>query len=130
MKICVLGAGTWGTALASLLVENGHNVVLWSAIGKEIDELKSRRSHKNLPGALLPDGLEYTKDIAEACVGKELVLIVVPSEYMRSTVRLAAPYVEPKAIVVSAAKGIEANTLMFMTDIISDEMDKRSAKLP
>ena len=63
MKIGILGAGTWGTALASLLVRNEHEVTLWSAIPEEIDSLKKTRVHKNLPGAILPDGLKYTKDI-------------------------------------------------------------------
>lgn len=121
-KICVLGAGTWGTALAALLVENGHNTVLWSAIGAEIDTLSATRTHKNLPGAKLPEGLKYTKSLKEACEGAELVLFVVPSEFIRATAAKAAPYIEDGAILASAAKGIEHTTLKTMTEIIDDEI--------
>lgn len=122
MRICVLGAGTWGTALASLLVGNGNSVVLWSAIPAEIDALSTTKRHKNLLGAIIPDALEYSKDIAEACSGAELVLFVVPSEFIRSTARLVVPCVEDGVILASAAKGIEGGTLMTMTEIIEDEV--------
>lgn len=122
MKICVLGAGTWGTALASLLVENGHDAVLWSAIPAEIDTLEKTRVHKNLPGKILPESLKYDKDIATACGGAELILFVVPSEFIRSTARAAAPHISDGAILASAAKGIEHGTLKMMTEIIEDEL--------
>ncbi len=129
MNICVLGAGTWGTALASLLVENGHNTVLWSAIPSEIDALRETGVHKNLPGKVLPSSLKYEKDIAAACRGASLVLFVVPSEFIRQTARKAAPFIEPGAILVSAAKGIERDTLYTMTDIIKDEIDRERPAL-
>ncbi len=121
MKICVLGAGTWGTALASLLVSNGHDVVLWSAISAEIETLSSTKRHKNLPDAVLPDGLGYETDIASALADAELVLYVVPSEFIRVTARRAAPYLGVGAILVSAAKGIEPVSLKTMTEIIEEE---------
>lgn len=121
MKIGILGAGTWGTALASLLVRNGHDVTLWSAIPVEIDTLRETKTHKNLPGAILPDELKYTKSIAEAC-DSPLIIYVVPSEFIRATARAAAPHVKDGAVLVSAAKGIEKGTLKTMTEIIGDEM--------
>lgn len=123
MKICVLGAGTWGTALAALLVENGHDTVLWSAIGEEIDTLAATRTHKNLPGKMLPEQLKYEKNISAALSGCELVLFVVPSQFIRSTARLAAPHLSDGAMLVSAAKGIEPTTLKTMTEIIEDEIN-------
>ena len=66
MNFGVLGAGTWGVALAALLCKNGHSVTVWSAIPEEIDLLKETNRHKNLPGVALPTQIEYTKDIAEA----------------------------------------------------------------
>ena len=122
MKIAVLGAGTWGTALSSLLVNNGHEVTLWSALKEEIDTLKKTKSHKNLPAATLPDALLYEKDIEKAVKGAKLVIFVTPSAYIKNTARLAAPHVEDGAILASAAKGIEAGTLKTMTDLISDAM--------
>ena len=130
MKISVLGAGTWGTALAALLVEHGHDVVLWSAIGAEIEEISKTLTHKNLPGLKLSPDLKYTKDIKEACRDREMIIFVVPSQFVRSTARAAAPFLDEGVILVSAAKGIEADTLMTMTDIIEDELTKASSSVP
>lgn len=122
MNIGILGAGTWGTALASLLANNEHNVSLWSALPSEIDELSKTHIHKNLPNAIIPDNIDFTKDIARACRGKELVILVVPSEYIRSTAKIACPHFDDGVIIASAAKGIERNTLFTMTEIIDDEI--------
>lgn len=122
MKIAILGAGTWGTALAALLTKNGHDTVLWSAIGEEIDILSKTHTHKNLSGAVLPERLKYEKDLERTVSETELVLFVVPSAFMRTTARAAAQYIKDGAILISAAKGIEPKTLKTMTEIIDDEM--------
>ena len=124
MKICVLGAGTWGTALASLLAKNGHRVTLWSAIPEELHRLSMLRAHPNLPGASIPDNIIYNSDIAKACRGNDMILFVVASQFVRSTARAVAPALSDGVILVSAAKGIEKNTLMTMSDIITDEIEK------
>lgn len=130
MKISILGAGTWGTALSSLLAKNGHAVSLWSALPWEIEELRSTGKHRNLPEVILPVGIEYTPDIAESVIGAELVILVTPSEYVRKTAALAAPYIKADQIVASASKGIEGGTLMTMTEIIADEISKLGKTLP
>lgn len=122
MKICVLGAGTWGCALASLLAKNGHEVSLWSAIGEELEALKKTGEHPKLPGAIMPQGIEYEGNIEKAIAGSYAVLFVVPSEYIRGTARRAAKYISDEMIVINAAKGIEAATLMPMTEVIRDEL--------
>ena len=122
MKIGILGAGTWGIALATLLSSNEHDVTVWSALPEEIDELSKNGTHKNLPQIKLPRSLKYTKDITCLAEGKELILIVVPSSFMRSTIHLLAPYIENESILVTASKGIERNTLMTMTEVIEDEL--------
>ena len=124
MKITVLGAGTWGIALTALLAKNCHDVTVWSAIPTEIDELILTKTHKNLPGLILPDRITYEKDICSALKDAELVIYVTPSEYIRKTAALSAPYLNDGAVLVSAAKGIESGTLMTMTDVISDEIKK------
>ncbi|MBO5908131.1 MAG: NAD(P)-dependent glycerol-3-phosphate dehydrogenase [Clostridia bacterium] len=124
MKICVLGAGTWGTALASLLAKNQHEVVLWSKIPEEIKGIKESGTHRNLPGVILPTGIEYTSDIERAIHGADMILFVTPSEFIRSTAREAARYISPRSVIVSAAKGIESGTLMTMTEIIADEIKR------
>ena len=129
MKISVLGAGTWGVALASLLVRNGHEVILWSALESEIEELKATGAHKNLPGSTIPEGLKYETDEERAVTGAELVLFVVASEYIRTTAERVAPYLCDGVITVTAAKGIERGTLYTMSEIITDVLDKARPEL-
>jgi len=124
MKICVLGAGTWGMALSALLCNNGHEVSVWSALPDEIARLKAEATHKNLPGVVFPEGIEYTTDISSAIKGKETVLFVVPSSFIRSTAAKAAEYLEDGMILINASKGIEPDSLMTMTEVISSEIKK------
>ena len=84
-KIGIIGSGTWGTAIAVLLRNNGHEVTLWSAIPAEIEEMAKTRTHKNLPGVTLPEGIIYTADLEEAMKDKNLLVMAVPSVFVRST---------------------------------------------
>lgn len=129
MKIGVLGAGTWGMALASLLVGNGHNVTVWSAITSEIDELSETGVHRNLPGIILPKSINYTKDIKCIADESEMILVVVPSSFVRSTTEKIAPYLKNGAILITAAKGIESGSLLTMTEIISEVVDRERPEL-
>ncbi len=119
-KIAVFGAGTWGMALAQALVGDGHDVTVWSALPEELVDLAKNRMHKNLPGAVLSEKLTYEADIAKACYDKDLLLFAVPSPYLRSTVTAAKPHIRDGQLIVDVAKGIEPETLMFMTDVIRD----------
>lgn len=122
MKIGVLGAGTWGMALSALLDKNGHDVTVWSALPEEIDCLASTHKHKNLPNVVFSDTIKYTKSIEAACENADLMLFVVPSQFIRKTTALAAPYLPQNVVIVSAAKGLEEHTLMTMTEVIADEI--------
>ncbi len=122
MKIGVLGAGTWGTALARMLSNTGHCVTVWSAIEREVEELSQNRRHPNLKDMIVPENIVFTSDICEACSEKEMVLVVVPSIYVRSTMQKASKFVEKNAIVVNLAKGIEKNSLKTMSEVIADEL--------
>ena len=128
-KIGILGAGTWGIALAKLLCNAGHDVVVWSAIEKEIDVLSSTRIHPNLPGVELPEKLAYTKNIEDACKDKDIILFAVPSVFVRATAKRVAPYIVDGQIIVDVAKGIEEETLFTMTEIIADELKNPTIKL-
>ena len=123
MNIGVLGAGTWGMALARMLANDSYDVTVWSALEKEIDELSQSRRHKNLPGMIIPDSIRFTKDIAEVCRDKEILLFAVPSLYVRNTVRSARKFIPDGQIVVDVAKGIEAETLFTMSQVIADELN-------
>lgn len=122
-KVSVIGAGGWGCALACVLCDNGHEVTLWSALPEEVEELKKKRENAaKLPGIKLSDKLFVTDDLAAACQGKDILVFAVPSVFVRSTARAAAPFVTDGQMIVNVAKGIEEETLCTMTDIISEEI--------
>lgn len=123
-SIGILGAGTWGIALARMLTIHGHDVTVWSAIPEEVDELTSTRRQKNLPDMTIPANTVFTKSVEKVCNDKEILLFAVPSIFVRSTIRAAAPFIPNGQIIVDVAKGIEADTLYTMTQIIRDEIDK------
>ena len=129
MRIGVLGAGTWGVALARMLSKAGHEVMIWSALEQEIDQLSATHTHPNLPGMEIPEAITYTKAMETVCEGKEILLFAVPSPFVRATARKAAPYVKDGQVIVDVAKGIEADTLKTMTQIIRDEIPNPAVKL-
>ena len=122
--IGVLGAGTWGMALARMLCVSGHEVTVWSALPEEIDTLSTTRVHKNLPGMTIPQELGFTKSIEEVCTGKDIVMFAVPSVFVRSTAAKARPYLPDGQILVDVAKGVEPDTLLTMTEVLADELGK------
>ena len=122
--IGVLGAGTWGMALARMLCVSGHEVTVWSALPEEIDTLSTTRVHKNLPGMTIPQELGFTKSIEEVCTGKDIVMFAVPSVFVRSTAAKARPYLADGQIIVDVAKGVEPDTLLTMTEVLADELGK------
>ena len=128
-KIGVLGAGTWGMALARMLCNSGNQVTVWSALEREVEEFSTTRRHPNLPGMEIPEAITFTKDMATVCQGKDILLFAVPSPFVRATARAAAPYVTAGQIIVDVAKGIEADSLMTMTQIIASEITDPGVKL-
>ena len=128
-KIGVLGAGTWGMALARVLSLAGHDVTVWSALPQEIDEFSATRRHPNLPGMVIPQQIAFTKDIREAVQEQDLILFAVPSPFVRATARAACPYLPEGQIIVDVAKGIEADTMLTMTGIIESELPGKKARL-
>ena len=111
-KISVLGAGSWGTALAVLLYNNGHEVTLWSALADEVKMLSEKREHETkLPGVRLPDNMEITTDLEKSLLDPDAAVLAVPS-----------PFTRKGQIVVNVAKGVEEHTLMTLSEIISEEI--------
>lgn len=123
MRIGIVGAGTWGIALARMLANSGHTVMVWSAIASDIDELSSTRRQRNLPNIIIPNAVQFTKRIDVVCQKKDILVFAVPSVYVRSTVKQANPYIRNGQLIVDVAKGIEAETLMTLTEVIYDELD-------
>ncbi len=128
-NIGVFGAGTWGMALARMLSNSGHNVTVWSALPEEIDQLSATRKHPNLPGMEIPEEIAFTKDLEEVCKGQDILLFAVPSPFVRSTAAKAAKFVVPGQVIVDVAKGIEADTLLTMTQIIESEIQNPAVAL-
>ncbi|MBR6344496.1 MAG: NAD(P)H-dependent glycerol-3-phosphate dehydrogenase, partial [Lachnospiraceae bacterium] len=122
-KIGMIGAGSWGTALAVLLTNNGHDVTMWSAIGSEIDMLNEKREHVDkLPGVKLPEPMKFSKDLEGTVKDKDLLVLAVPSVFTRSTSKQMKPFVADGQIIVNVAKGIEEDTLMTLSEIIEEEI--------
>ena len=122
-KISVLGAGSWGTALSLLLHNNGHSVRLWSALKDEVEMLNTKREHESkLPGVHLPEDIEITWDLESCLKDPDVAVLAVPSPFTRSTSAQMAPYVKKGQIIVNVAKGVEENTLMTLSEIISQEI--------
>jgi glycerol-3-phosphate dehydrogenase (NAD(P)+) len=123
-KVSILGAGAWGTALAILLGNNGHEVTLWSALAKEVETLKTERELKDkLPGVKLPDSVTISDDLASSCKDKDIIVFAVASPFVRSTAKLAKPYITENQIVVNVGKGIEETSLDTLTDILKEELN-------
>lgn len=123
VKIGILGAGTWGTALAILLCDNGHDVTMWSKLKREAKELdESRDNIKNLPGARLPKDVKITLDLKEACTDKDLIVMAVASPYIRATAKEVAPFIKEGQIIVNVSKGLENGTLLTLAEVISQEI--------
>ena len=122
-NVTVLGAGTWGTALAILLSNNGHKVTLWSKLEREVAALTACRDNiPNLPGAKLPEGVVVTGDFKEALSDADLIVSTVASPFVRETAAAAKPYITAGKVIVNAAKGIEERTMKTLTEVISEEL--------
>lgn len=119
MKIAILGAGTWGTALANALSDK-NDITLWSRFQEEADSLRSTHKHKNLPGVIISDKIVFTSIVEEAVKDKDVILLVTPSIAIRETCERIKPFINKDQIIVDAAKGIEENTLFTLSEVIKD----------
>lgn len=122
-KLSVVGAGSWGSALAVLLANNGHEVMLWSHSPEEVQMLTKDREQKDkLPGIKLPDNVLVEPDLQKALTDRDIIVMAVPSPVVRSMAHQMAPYVKEGQVIVNVAKGIEDKTYMMLTDIIEEEI--------
>lgn len=120
MKAAVVGAGAWGTALATILCKNGIDTILWCRTAERADQIRTSRINPRLAGVRLPDSLSFSAD--PACVaGCKLVVIASPSFPIRQVCQTVAPHLDPDAVLVSVTKGIEQGTLKRMSQIVAEE---------
>lgn len=120
-RISVLGNGGWGTALALLLQKKGYDVLLWGNTPEYIEFMKEKRENvKYLPGIPIPAELPLTSDLSEAADGRELVVVAVPSPYLRSVMERFKPHYVNGTTLLSVVKGIENETLLLASGVIRD----------
>ena len=122
-KVSVVGAGSWGTALAMLLCNNGHDTMLWSHREEQAEELRTARENKaKLPGVKIPEEIHVTSDLSEALIDKDVIVMAVPSVAVRTTAKKMSSYIRYGQVIVNVAKGIEEGTLKTLSEQIEEEI--------
>lgn len=122
-KVSVIGAGSWGTALAAVLNDNHHDVTVWSILEDEVQMLNLEHEHKDkLPGIKISPDIVFTTDLEASIRGKEMIVLAVPSVHIRTTARSMAPFVEKGQLIVIVSKGIEESTLEILSDVVKEEI--------
>jgi glycerol-3-phosphate dehydrogenase (NAD(P)+) len=122
MKITLLGGGSWGTALAKLLSENEHEVTVWLRDEEQCKILRTERVNKKyLPNVKIPDNIVFTSNINEAVKDAEILLIVTPTQMIRSILKQINNEYKTNKIIINASKGIEKGTMSLVSDIVSEE---------
>jgi glycerol-3-phosphate dehydrogenase (NAD(P)+) len=122
-KISILGAGSWGIALAVMLNSSGHKIILWEFNHQDMIKLKRQREHKEkLPGIMIPQEVEITDDLAEATRNSEIILLTLPSHTVREVAKKMVSVDLNDPIIVNLAKGIENDTLCRMSEILTGEL--------
>jgi glycerol-3-phosphate dehydrogenase (NAD(P)+) len=129
-RVAVIGAGSWGTTLASLLAEKGHDVSLWGLEKEVVHEIKEKRTNtKYLPGVPIHENVKASDDFKDILEGVEIVLSVVPAQYTRRVMKEARPYIPADVHIISASKGIEKGTLLTVSKIIEELTERKASVL-
>jgi glycerol-3-phosphate dehydrogenase (NAD(P)+) len=124
-QAAVVGAGSWGTALAKMLSDKGYRITLWGHRQEHVDEIVSERENRTyLSGFKLSDNLTATADLKEAVSNQPVVVMVVPSHGFRDVFHKLLPHLSNNTYVISAVKGIENDTLMTMDQVMEDELSR------
>lgn len=122
-KIAVLGPGSWGTALAKVLVENGHDVTIWGHNPEQLVEINdSHTNHHYLPDIALPEGLKANADLKTCVSGADAILFVVPTKAIRSVSKQLVEVMDTKPVIIHASKGLEQGTHLRISEILKDEI--------
>nr|WP_305883337.1 NAD(P)H-dependent glycerol-3-phosphate dehydrogenase [Brevibacillus ruminantium] len=128
LDVAVVGAGSWGTALASVFADNGYRVSLWMRDSKLAEHVNKHHVNKKyLPDVRLSEQIIASADVREVVQGKPVVLLAVPSHAMRTVTRELAPYLDPDVLLIHATKGFEMETLKRMSEVIGEEIPESIA---
>ncbi len=120
-KIGVLGGGSWGTALAILLANKGHHVEIWLRDDEQLGKMKDTNiNEKYLPNIKLPKNLKLTNDLKKACVGKNIILLSIPTHGIREILNKCKNYIGAEQLLVNVSKGIENKTLLRISEIVKE----------
>jgi glycerol-3-phosphate dehydrogenase (NAD(P)+) len=123
MKSTVLGTGAWGTTLAQIIIDAGHDVLLWGRNSSVVDEINALHTNeKFLPGINLPDQIRATTDIKAALEFSDVIIVAIPAQTLRENLKVWAPHLKPGMRLISTLKGIEADTHSRMTEIMAAEL--------
>lgn len=122
-KICVLGAGSWGTALALVVAKKGYDVSMWTLNEEQCKRINSTRENKDyLPGIFIPQNINVTTSLEEAILNSSIIVLAVPSQAIRSICKQMKPYVNEKQILVDVAKGLEKGTGLRLSEVCESEL--------
>ncbi|MDD2620469.1 MAG: NAD(P)H-dependent glycerol-3-phosphate dehydrogenase [Syntrophomonadaceae bacterium] len=133
-KVCILGAGSWGTAQAVLLSKNVDHIIVWGRAEDNPETIESSRENQRfLPGVRLPDNIKLTSDLAQALEKTELIVLAIPSQSLRSLLETLIPYINSASYLLNTSKGLEISTGMRMSqvmeDVLGNEIKERCAVL-
>lgn len=122
-KMCVIGAGSWGSALALSLYKNGHDVHMWTRDVKQVEEINdTRENSKFLPGIIFPDDLIVSNHLEEVIKNSKIVVLAVPSQAVRSVCRQIKSFIKNNQIIVDVAKGLEKGTGLRLSEVVKEEL--------
>lgn len=122
-KVCVLGAGSWGSALALVLAKKGYEVCMWNRKPEQTEEINRTRENKTyLPGIIFPENLNLTSDIKEAVTGCEMIVSAVPSQAFRGVCKTLKELLNKDQIVINVAKGLEKGTGLRLSEVFKEEL--------
>lgn len=120
-NICILGSGSWGTALAIHLAKKGYNIKMWAYLEEEANLINNQRKCKFLPNVLIPDSISCFTDFKNAIQNTEIVLLVTPSQAIRTTIKQCKKYITNQQIII-CSKGFEKLTLYTLNEIVEEEL--------
>ena len=121
IKISVLGTGIWGSAIGELLTQNGHEVILWQRDAEKVKAMEADRKHPFFADLTFSDEIKFTSDLDSAIKGSQMIVVAVPSHSVRELVSRAVDFIENNVIIVNISKGLELDTLLTMSSVISEE---------
>ena len=122
-KVCVLGAGSWGSALALVLAKNGYDVSLWTRDKEQADSINKTKENTNyLPDVLFPNNMTVTTSLEEAVLNSIIIVLAVPSQAIRSVCNQIKPFIKDEQIIVDVAKGLEKGTGLRLSEVVEEEL--------